>query len=220
VKGLIKKNLPLLLPYLLFLLLGGILITLKSKASIHLYINRFHNTFFDTFFTYYTFLGDGLFAAIIVLFLLFIRFRFALLVAVSTIISSGITQLLKRTVYADFVRPKLYFQNLADLYLVPGIDNNMFNSFPSGHATTAFATYFSLAFICKDKYLKFLFFIVALSVAFSRVYLSEHFFIDIYAGAMIGSMVTIFIFYFDKKSKWLNNAYWINSSLIKRNKNS
>jgi membrane-associated phospholipid phosphatase len=60
-------------------------------------------------------------------------------------------------------------------------------SFPSGHATSAFALFLCLAFLSANRYIKLISFMSACFIAFSRVYLSQHFLIDIYFGSIIGS---------------------------------
>jgi membrane-associated phospholipid phosphatase len=64
-----------------------------------------------------------------------------------------------------------------------------FNSFPSGHATTAFA----IAVTCSifwPKYRVHLFLFAAV-VALSRLVLSAHYLSDVLAGACIGSLTAI-----------------------------
>ena len=60
-------------------------------------------------------------------------------------------------------------------------------SFPSGHATLAFA----VAFVFAAKYPKFRYplFALAALVAFSRIYIGMHFPSDVLAGAVLGSAV-------------------------------
>jgi membrane-associated phospholipid phosphatase len=117
-----------------------------------------------------------------------------LIVGLSSTIASLSAQLLKRTIFHDSPRPKRFFEGIHDLYFVPGIDNHMNFSFPSGHATSAFALYFSMALIITNKRLKLFLFIIALLAAYSRVYLSQHFFEDIYAGSIIGVITAFFIY--------------------------
>ncbi len=209
-KAIFKANLSFLLPYILFLIVGAILIAINTKSETHLGFNSFHNSLFDIVFYYITFLGDGLTATLVVIILLTVRFRYALIVGLSNSISALITQTLKRTVFADVVRPKKFFEGIHDLYFVPGVDNYFYNSFPSGHATCAFSLYLASALIVKNKKWKTLFFILALLIGYSRIYLSQHFFEDVYAGSLIGVVITLITFYFIEKSE---NG-WLDKSLI------
>ena len=154
-------------------------------------------------------------ALMTVIILLTIKYRYALITALSSLISAAITQTLKHTIYDDVVRPKKFFEGVHDLYLVPGVDNHLYNSFPSGHATSAFALFFSLALITKSHTFKIALFILALLTAYSRIYLSQHFFEDVYAGSLIGLGSTIAVFYFIQK----NHKSWMENSILKLFKN-
>lgn len=189
-----KSNSAFFLPYLIFILFGALLLAIGSKENIHLTFNAFHTSFFDTFFLYVTYLGDGTLALLLTIMLLAVKYRFALIVGLSNILASIITQVLKQTVFADALRPKKYFEGLHDLYFVPGVENHLYYSFPSGHATCAFSLYLALSFIVKNKSVKTLFFALAFLVGYSRIYLSQHFFGDVYVGSLIGVGITILVY--------------------------
>lgn len=69
------------------------------------------------------------------------------------------------------------------------------NSFPSGHSTSAFCLFFCLCIISPKVWQKIFFFCLAILIGFSRVYLSQHFFEDIYVGSIIGVGFSFTIFY-------------------------
>ena len=204
----LKNNVSFLIPYLIYIILGAIVLIINTKIDLHLTFNAFHTPFFDTFFSYFTHLGDGVIALLTVIILFTIKYRYALIAGLANLIAAIITQGLKLTVYSDVVRPKKFFEGVHELYFIPGVDNHLYNSFPSGHSTCAFSLYFSLALFVESRALKALFFIVALLCGYSRIYLSQHFFEDVYAGSLIGLSVTIVTYYFIQKSKrpWLDRA--------------
>lgn len=145
-----------------------------------------------------------------VIILMAVKYRYAVIVGLSNIIASIITQALKQTVFNDVVRPKKFFEGIQELYFVPGVENHLYFSFPSGHATCAFSLYFALALLVKNKALELSLFFVALLVGYSRIYLSQHFFEDVYAGSLIGICTTFIVYYLIQKS----NRNWMNGSLI------
>ena len=215
-KNIFKQNLYFLLPYIAFLITGFLLLIINGKPELHITLNKFHNNFFDSFFYFATFLGDGVTATLIIIILLAVKFRYFFIAASSNIISAGITQTLKHSIFSDEYRPKKFFEGMYDLYFVPGVDNYLYNSFPSGHSTCAFALYFSFALIAKSNRFKFLFFVLALLAGYSRIYLSQHFMQDVLAGSLIGC-ISAFIFYmiFHKnESKIMNHSI---ISLLKKN---
>ncbi|MCE9540608.1 MAG: phosphatase PAP2 family protein [Bacteroidetes bacterium] len=210
VKAIFKTNVSFLVPYILFIVLGALLIVINTKTETHLSFNTLHSSFFDIFFYYITNLGDGLMMLLTVIILLAVKYRYAVIVALSNITASIITQLLKQTVFNEIVRPKKFFEGIHDLYFVPGVENHLYYSFPSGHATCAFSLYFALALLVENKVLKLCLFFVALLVGYSRIYLSQHFFEDVYAGSLIGVCTTFAVYYSIEK----RNRNWMNGSLI------
>lgn len=92
------------------------------------------------------------------------------------------------------IRPIRYFAGKYDLKLVDGVTMLTAHTFPSGHSASAFGIFMLLALIIKNKYWQMLFFFLALTIAFSRVYLSQHFLSDIYFGSLISVIITLVIF--------------------------
>jgi undecaprenyl-diphosphatase len=81
-------------------------------------------------------------------------------------------------------------------------------SFPSGHATTAFAAFPILAIVVYyssriPKVLKYILILILaifpLVVAFSRLYLGVHYLSDVVAGAIVGLSATCVFYYFHSK---------------------
>ncbi len=189
-KQILKENKHFYIPYFAFLVSSIILLIIYSKADIHLYINGLHSDFADFFFKYYTYAGDGVTALLLFFVLLFFNRKFALSFGIVNLIVGGIVQLLKNVFFNDMPRPKIYFESSAhDLFFVEGVRVHGLYSFPSGHTATAFATFLFLAFYTKNSYLKTAYFVAAFLAGYSRMYLSQHFLIDVVAGAVIGGVV-------------------------------
>ena len=70
-----------------------------------------------------------------------------------------------------------------------GIDLHAAFSFPSGHAATIFSLCVGIMLFSAAPARKLSCFFIALLVAYSRVYLSQHFLIDIYFGSLLGVLV-------------------------------
>jgi membrane-associated phospholipid phosphatase len=208
-KDFIRKNSYFLIPWVAVLLSLLPVLLCISKARTHLFINQWHNGAFDYFFRNITFLGDGVVIAILVLIYLFISYRQALCIAASGIIASIIAQILKRFVFFDTVRPAKYFEGNANLHFVEGVKMFYNYSFPSGHSATVFALAFCLAAFTQQKILKIVLFCTAIVVAYSRIYLSQHFLVDAFAGSIIGvlsALVTGIFFNNNIHATWLNGS--------------
>ena len=93
-----------------------------------------------------------------------------------------------------------------------------FHSFPSGHTAVAFGLFCLLALISSNKMIGVVCFFIALFVAFSRVYLSQHFFLDIYIGSLIGVVATVLSYLYINGSPKVNSKSWIDNSLRLRGK--
>ena len=208
----LTENKYFFLPYILFLIIGAGIMLLYPKNELHLFINQYHNTISDSFFKYINYLAEGIFATLVIITLAFYKFRYSLLLFSSLILSSLFAQFFKRVIFNEIPRPKAYFEGLANLHFVEGVEVHSFLSFPSGHASMAFAIFSSLAFIIKNNMVKGLLLLLAIIVSWSRVHLSQHFFIDIYFGSLLGVTSTLIIFwFFDNKVKTTNS---LNGSLI------
>jgi len=210
VKKIIRDHSWFYILFLIFIMTGTIHLLLTSKGALVLWMNQRHTSFLDWFFVNATRLGEGIVFATVMIFLLFIRFRFFLFLGISYAMSVGITQLLKHTVFDSITRPSIYFSNV-DLYVVDGIQLHGSNSFPSGHTAAAFALLFSLSLITKNKLLQIIFCSLAFACALSRVYLAQHFFEDVYTASLLSVFITTMLFYFfsphgKNKSSWLDNS--------------
>jgi len=216
-KSLFIQNKFFIVPFIVLFLLTTIVVLYFGNAKVHLYINQFHGTLTDNIYAIITNVGDGLFVFVVIGILLFIRLKHACLLALSHICSGLSVQFLKHSFFEGFPRPALYFQHIHTLYFVHGIEMNYINSFPSGHSTSAFVLFFCLALITNNNIIKFCCFILACLIAFSRVYLSQHFLGDVVAGSIIGFIAVTLVYIWIKQIK---NPIWDTSilTLFKRNK--
>ncbi len=203
-------------PYLLLVLVCSYFIAVFTKAEIHIFINQFHSPVADVFFKYITYMGDGIFIPIYFLILIMVKYRYALLLVLVFLISGLVVQILKRGFFEDALRPAEYLKDIS-LYLVSGVKQHCCKSFPSGHTATAFSVMVCFAFAFKSNVAKLLSLTMACLIAFSRVYLSQHFLVDIVVGSVIGVLVSVYGNYFLGK---VHNA-WIDSNFgayLKRKK--
>jgi membrane-associated phospholipid phosphatase len=206
-RQLISDNKWFLLPYLLIVLAIGIILVIFTKSEIHIYINSCNSDFFDYFFKYLTNFGDGIcLPFFLLLVVIAFKYRDGLYLLVVFLIAGLVVQLLKRTIFHEIVRPLKFFGDSVHLHLVNGVDQLSYNSFPSGHSATAFGFYLCFALIVKNNLLKISLLVLACLVAFSRVYLSQHFLIDIFAGSLIGVITAIACYFwiYSLKSSWLD----------------
>ena len=94
-----------------------------------------------------------------------------------------------------------------------GVEISEYHSFPSGHSTSAFALFFCLSLLAKNHYVKVFTALCAIAVAYSRVYLSQHFLQDIIAGSFVGISVGFIFYYFMYERKILFKSEKLNKRL-------
>ncbi len=189
--------------FVLLLVLGA-LMCLMPKGELHLALNGFHTHLGDCFFKYYTYVGDWV-PYLIVAFLLFYKLGAATFLLASNLLAGLVTQIIKRIVKAP--RPSVFFDvanNPDILPLVEGVSLHTSNSFPSGHTTTFVAVFFALSILLNRKDLhisnntrqfgQYLCFLCAIGGGYSRIYLSQHFAADVFAGAIIALLLTAAIY--------------------------
>lgn len=203
--------------YYFYFLLSVCLVFIYSKGDIFLCINQHHQLYLDIFFKYITYLGDGAAFAIVFIAFLFYKNYYAVVTLFTSIVQSILVVIFKKGIFKGLERPLAFFEDTVELYLVDDVKVHSFNTFPSGHTATAFAVFGLLAFAFGQKraFINILCVLLAISVAFSRIYLAQHFFIDTLAGSFFG-IVSIYAGIaiterFFKPSK----IAWIDQRLIK-----
>ncbi len=204
-KQLLSSNKLFIIAYLIFATALTIGLVTLNKVELHLFLNSIHNKGLDFLFVNTTKLAEEA-TFIFIAFLLLWKFGFGLTALVAQLGATTVTQIIKRTVNAP--RPKKYFaDNFPEISLsVPeGFRLYSAHSFPSGHTTAIFAIMVFLILSVKNNYLKLLFFIIALLTGYSRIYLSQHFALDVLVGSFIGSAGAFFAYaYIPQTKKWYN----------------
>ncbi len=163
-----------------------------GRTEFFLLLNVNLGSFADNFFSFWTNLGDGVVWLIVAYF--FFRYRkkqFPLLIA-TIIISTLITQVTKNYILPGTLRPTAAITDVRAIHTVPGVELLTTNSFPSGHTATAFCIFLLGCLLIRKRWVIPVGFVYALLVGYSRIYLAEHFPLDVGAG-MVTAMITIWL---------------------------
>jgi len=214
-RKLLQENKFFVIAYLFVLVSVLILKLFYSKEVIFLSINAHNSVFGDKFFPIITHLGDGITVIVFTILLLWVSYRYSLLSLLIYTISSQVVQIFKRVFFSSYPRPSKYFEGRTDLHFVDGVRLHQMMSFPSGHTTSIFAFMTFLAIITKNKFIGIIYLIIACVVAFSRIYLSQHFLEDTIAGSMIGVLSAFMITYVLERYTWYKSS-WLDRSLRKK----
>lgn len=213
----LKDAKPTALPFVaglsVYSILGAFVYFSMGKEGAHSFLNSYHTPYTDLTFKYLTHVGDGLVPIAAFLLLLLVRFSWALGLGLASLIMGVVVQTLKRSVFAGDHRPAMFFPD-GGLPSIDGINLMLHHSFPSGHSATGFCLCLMLAFFSKQKWASHFFAVLAILIAFSRVYISQHFIQDTVVGSWIGLIMALLGYVFivhpaemNPKSK-LNKRLW------------
>ena len=199
----------------------GLALLYVPKGELHLLLCDRHTPARDIFYRYYTQVAEWFPYVVCVALLLFSRIGDGVFASAGLALSALTTQFFKHLINAP--RPVTWFaEHMPDvqLPLVEGVRMNYWFSFPSGHTTSFFALFYALSIICtyhltaKRPYstlacglLQASFWALAALGGYSRIYLSQHFAADVFAGMIVGIGITIVCYSvlhrFETK-KWYN----------------
>ncbi|MCO5250248.1 MAG: phosphatase PAP2 family protein [Candidatus Kapabacteria bacterium] len=210
----INENAPFFILYTLFLAIGAAWLIIYDKGQCVLMINSYHNHIYDQIFIYFTEAGDGKYFAIVLLIAGVIGLRYMFFGLAAYLTAGIVVQILKALI--DSPRPKGFFIGVTELSLVPGIDVHSWNSMPSGHTATGFVIFLFFALLIKDKRWSGIMFVLALMVGISRIYLVQHFFVDVYFGSIIGVLATLLIYSILFKNPALQDSKFLNYSIFNK----
>lgn len=174
--------------------------------TLVLSVNRSGTLFLDSFFRLYTHLGLGVVLIPLALVFLFIRFYYSILVVANLLASGVIVFVFKKLIFNNVPRPMGVLQP-ADLYrFIEGVEFHQWGSFPSGHTLTAFMGAAVMALAASKRGTGYVLLLIAALVGFSRIYLLQHFTVDVLAGALIG-VATVWLLHtwLSRYEKYLNN---------------
>ena len=125
------------------------------------------------------------------LFCFFFKRKYFIAVLAGAIISTLLAQFLKRVVYPEELRPISYLSESFPVHQIAGVEMRKLHSFPSGHTTTAFTMALIMSHMINKKAWSIILPLLALTAAYSRVYLAQHFPTDLLAGMCIGIISAI-----------------------------
>ena len=151
-----------------------------------LLVNKYSRIEWDSTVEFITNIGLGGYMVVVAILLVFFKLRYAASGLLNLLVIGVFTNTLKELFKGTFTRPLHYFLYDDFTRFIYTADINYYSSFPSGHSMTIFGMLAFLAFLVNRRTASAIFFTLALLVGFSRIYLLQHFFLDVYAGAFLG----------------------------------
>lgn len=163
-----------------------------GKNDFFLLLNRDLYTPADYFFRFCTNLGDGVIWAVVFIYFIMHRKKSLPLLIAAIVFSTVLTQFTKMFVFPDYLRPTAAITDMHSIHTVFGVELLRAYSFPSGHTATATSIFLIGCLLSHRKWVLPLGFLYALLVGYSRIYLGQHYPLDV-GGGMIAGVVTILL---------------------------
>lgn len=218
---------PYLFFYVIILVCASYLLAVYPKLELHLLMNQWHNQTGDTIFPIISKFAEWPLFVIGALPLFFWKAGWTYLYAMTEATAAILIFIVKRII--SLPRPITCFADRPEvLQLVPGVHVHAHNSFPSGHSSTFFVFFTMLALILAYYYFQkvkygnrvhyrwivyFILIALAASGCYSRIYLSQHFMMDIVAGSVIGVTLSCTYFWICYTHDWIKKP-WFNLNLV------
>lgn len=211
-----KSNIIFYLGALVFISIAAVLVSLNNHGDIIIWFSEHRTEGLNSFFTTVTKVGEEWSYVLLLVILLCYKFRYALMVFVLAILVPAISMSLKK--FFACPRPKKFFSEqgtFENLDVIEGVTLYVGNSsFPSGHTISAFAVMGFAAFVCsKYKWGAAILIFLAISVALSRVYMVQHFLLDVSVGASIGCCIALITSWISIKIQG-PKAQWLEKNLL------
>lgn len=210
------------------MLIGSVLFVVCSRDVLFAAVNMHHTAFLDYFMRGVTEIGDGT-GTTVILTLMVVFFKscrnwwYALAAIICNVVPALLIQALKSLVQAP--RPLEYYKlglskahlDASWIHIQEQWPHLFERSFPSGHSGAVFSMCCFLSMILPRDWSRagLFLFLVAILVAYSRMYLAAHFYADIFVGSMLGTIGTIFCFALMRR--WSKRSFRIKRGQPNRN---
>ena len=167
-----------------------------GKNEAFLYLNANLGLFTDKVFEYSSYLAEGWIWIPYFIVLVGLYKKDKAFILMNFLISTLLTQFAKNFIFTTAMRPMASGLDATQIHTVPGVEIHTFNSFPSGHTATAFTLFLLTTYLFPNKYVLSIGIVYAIVCGYSRVYLAQHFPLDLAGGIFVALLtlpISIFI---------------------------
>lgn len=185
----VKENIYFFGLFMLWLIIGAILLAMFDRESLFSMINSRFSHVLDYTMVILSAYGRGDCIPILLISLLILssfRSRHYLFTSISSGVLLTLISFSAKQFYGC-ARPLVEY-GTERVHTVHWMQNAFYNSFPSGHTMGAFGFFIMMSFYlpARQKIWSIFFFALALGCAYSRIYLGQHYFKDVYFGSIFG----------------------------------
>jgi len=167
-----------------------------GKNEAFLYLNANLGLLADKVFEYSSYLAEGWIWIPYFILLVGLYKKDIAFILMNFLVSTLLTQFAKSYIFDTAMRPMSSGLDATQIHTVAGVEIHTFNSFPSGHTATAFTLFLLTTYLFPNKYAFVIFLLYALACSYSRIYLAQHFPLDLAGGIFVALLtlpISIFI---------------------------
>ena len=167
-----------------------------GKNEAFLYLNANLGLFTDKVFEYSSYLAEGWIWIPYFIVLVGLYKKDKAFILMNFLISTLLIQFAKNFIFTTAMRPMASGLDATQIHTVPGVEIHTFNSFPSGHTATAFTLFLLTTYLFPNKYALSIGIVYAIVCGYSRIYLAQHFPLDLAGGIFVALLtlpISIFI---------------------------
>ena len=169
---------------------------LWGKNEAFLYLNANLGLLADKVFEYSSYLAEGWIWIPYFILLVGLYKKDTAFILMNFLVSTLLTQFAKNYIFDTAMRPMASGLDATQIHTVPGVEIHTFNSFPSGHTATAFTLFLLTTYLFPNKYVLTIGIVYAMVCGYSRIYLAQHFPLDLAGGIFVALLtlpISIFI---------------------------
>ena len=167
-----------------------------GKNEAFLYLNANLGLLADKVFEYSSYLAEGWIWIPYFIVLVGLYKKDKAFILMNFLISTLLTQFAKNFIFGTAMRPMASGLDATQIHTVAGVEIHTFNSFPSGHTATAFTLFLLTTYLFPNKYVLTIGIVYAMVCGYSRIYLAQHFPLDLAGGIFVALLtlpISIFI---------------------------
>jgi membrane-associated phospholipid phosphatase len=137
----------------------------------------------DQFFRFLTYFGDAILWVPMLAYIIWRKRKLYMALATASFaLVTILVQVCKYFIVPDEPRPTTFITDGSYIHTVEGVTVHSISSFPSGHTATAFTFFLIICLMTRKAWWLPVGFIMAVLVGYSRIYLAQHFPLDVGAG--------------------------------------
>jgi membrane-associated phospholipid phosphatase len=161
-----------------------------GKNEAFLYLNANLGLIADKVFEYSSYLAEGWIWIPYFIVLVGLYKKDTTFILMNFLVSTLLTQFAKNYIFDTAMRPMASGLDASQIHTVLGVEIHTFNSFPSGHTATAFTLFILTTYLFPNKQVFTIGLVYALICSYSRIYLAQHFPLDL-AGGIVVALLTL-----------------------------